>query len=189
MAEGTRLLSEYGVSNPIEGSNPSLSVFRAQLPIRGEVPVSFSIADSSDGPRKVVLWVTGDLDADTGRAVRARLAQAQRHAQSDVILDLTGVTFIDSVALTSIVNGAKAMNEFGRLRVISPPERVARVLAEAGMSGVFELTQDRRAKRDDRRTMDIPVPVDRRRGDRRQMADVAEPLNGEATQPPVSESA
>jgi hypothetical protein len=26
VAEGTRLLSEYGVSNPIEGSNPSLSV-------------------------------------------------------------------------------------------------------------------------------------------------------------------
>ena len=153
------------------------------------MPVSFSIADSSDGPRKVVLWVTGDLDADTGRAVRARLAQAQRHAQSDVILDLTGVTFIDSVALTSVVNGAKAMNEFGRLRVISPPERVARVLAEAGMSGVFELTPDRRAKRDDRRTMDIPVPVDRRTGDRRRLADVAAPLNGEATRPPVSESA
>ena len=43
------------------------------------MPVSFSIADSSDGPRKVVIWVSGDLDADTARAVRARLAQAQRH--------------------------------------------------------------------------------------------------------------
>src|SRR5689334_6674450 len=88
-----------------------------------EMPVSFSIADSSDGPRKVVIWVTGDLDADTGRAVRARLAQAQRHAQSDVILDLTNVTFVDSVALTSIVNGAKTVLEFGKLRVISPPDR------------------------------------------------------------------
>ena len=57
------------------------------------MPVSFSIADSSDGPRKVVIWVTGELDADTARAVRARLAQAQRHASSDVILDLTGVTW------------------------------------------------------------------------------------------------
>src|SRR3954471_5503175 len=75
-----------------------------------EVPVSFSIADSSEGPRKVVIWVTGDLDADTGRAVRARLAQAQRHASSDVILDMSSVTFMDSVALTSVVNGAKAMS-------------------------------------------------------------------------------
>ena len=131
------------------------------------MPVSFSIADSSDGPRKVVIWVTGDLDADTGRAVRARLAQAQRHARSDVILDLTGVTFIDSVALSSVVNGAKAMNEFGKLRVISPPERVARVLEEAGMGEVFELTPDRRAGREDRRKQDIPVAVDRRKGDRR----------------------
>src|SRR3954466_10182794 len=131
------------------------------------MPVSFSIADSSDGPRKVVIWVSGDLDADTGRAVRARLAQAQRHAQSDVILDLTGVAFIDSVALTSIVNGAKAMKEIGKLRVISPPERVAQMFEEAGMGEVFELTPDRREKRDDRRKQDVPVPVDRRKGDRR----------------------
>jgi anti-anti-sigma factor len=131
------------------------------------MPVSFSIADSSDGPRKVVIWVSGDLDADTGRAVRARLAQAQRHAQSDVILDLTGVTFIDSVALTSIVSGAKAMSEIGKVRLISPPERVLRVFTEAGMSELFEVVPDRRAQRDDRRKRDVPVAVDRRQGDRR----------------------
>jgi anti-anti-sigma factor len=131
------------------------------------MPVSFSIADSSDGPRKVVIWVTGDLDADSGRAVRARLAQAQRHASSDVILDMTSVTFIDSVALTSIVEGARGMSSVGKLRVISPPERVARVLEEAGMSALFELTPDRRGEREDRRKHDIPVAVDRRRADRR----------------------
>ena len=132
------------------------------------MPVSFSIADSSDAPRKVVIWVTGDLDADTGRAVRARLAQAQRHAGSDVILDMSGVTFLDSVALMSLVNGAKAMHEFGQLRVISPPERVARLLAEFGMADVFELTPDRREGRGDRRRSNVPVAVDRRKGDRRQ---------------------
>jgi anti-sigma B factor antagonist len=138
------------------------------------MPVSFSIADSSDGPRKVVIWVSGDLDADTGRAVRARLAQAQRHAQSDVVLDLTGVTFIDSVAVTTIVNGARSMSEVGKLRVISPPERVARVLAEAGMAEVFDLTPDRRGGREDRRKQDVPVEVDRRKGDRRQAGNPAD---------------
>jgi anti-sigma B factor antagonist len=135
------------------------------------MPVSFSIADSSDGPRKVVIWVTGDLDADTGRAVRARLAQAERHASSDVILDLSGITFMDSTALTSLVNGAKAMSEVGKLRVISPPERVARLLAELGMADVFELTPDRREGRRDRRVQDVPVAVDRRKGDRRRSED------------------
>jgi anti-anti-sigma factor len=131
------------------------------------MPVSFSIADSSDGPRRVVIWVTGDLDADTGRAVRARLGQAQRHARSDVILDMTGVTFIDSVALSSIVNGARSMSEVGKLRVISPPERVAEMLTEAGMPELFELTPDRRGHREDRRRQSVPVPIDRRKGDRR----------------------
>jgi anti-sigma B factor antagonist len=135
------------------------------------MPVSFSIADSSDGPRKVVIWVTGDLDADTGRAVRARLAQAQRHSRSDVILDLTGVTFIDSTALTSIVNGARTMSDVGNLRLISPPERVARVFTEAGLGELFDLVPDRRAQRVDRRQRDIPVAVDRRQGERRVVPD------------------
>jgi anti-sigma B factor antagonist len=135
------------------------------------MPVSFSIADSSDGPRKVVIWVTGDLDADTGRAVRARLAQAQRHARSDVILDMTGVTFVDSVALTSIVNGAKSIQDVSKLRVISPPDRVAEMFDEAGMNETFELVPDRRGRvREDRRKQDIPVAVDRRRGERRLVA-------------------
>ena len=139
------------------------------------MPVSFSIADSSEGPRKVVIWVSGDLDADTGRAVRARLAQAQRHASSDVILDMTGVTFMDTGALASVVNGAKAMSEFGKLRVISPPDRVAKLLTEVGITDVFELTPDRRDPREDRRKQEIPVAVDRRKGDRRR-SEAALPL-------------
>ena len=140
-----------------------------------KVPVSFSIADSSDGPRKVVIRVAGDLDAESGRAVRARLSQAQRHGRSNVVLDLAGVTFIDSGALNAIVNGAKEMVEAANLQVISPPERVAQVLIDAGMSGLFKLTPDRRLRRDDRRVRSIPVVEDRRRGDRRQSTDPPPP--------------
>ena len=132
------------------------------------MPVSFSIADSSDGPRKVVIWVTGELDADTARAVRARLAQAQRHSRSDVILDMTGVTFVDTVGLNAIVNGAKEFGSGRLLRVVSPPDRVAQILDEAGLSDVFELVPDRRGTKPDRRRRAVSVPVDRRQGaDRR----------------------
>lgn len=131
------------------------------------MPVSFSIADSSDGPRKVVLRVVGDLDADTARAVRARLAQAERQAQSTVILDLTNVTMVDSVGLSAIIGGAKALG-VAKLRVISPPDRVAQILREAGMAEVFDLVRDRRAG--DRRRRQVPVEFDRRRGDRRDAA-------------------
>jgi anti-sigma B factor antagonist len=129
------------------------------------MPVSFSIADSSDGPRKVVIWVTGDLDADTARAVRARLGQAQRHALSDVILDMTGVTFVDSVGISAIINGARALEEARNLRVISPPARVAEVLLASGLDELFEFVDDRRAE--ERRRQAVPVPFERRRGERR----------------------
>ena len=131
------------------------------------MPVSFSIADSSEGPRKVVIWVTGDLDAEAARAVSARLAQAERHASSDVILDLTGVTSVEAVGLSSIVSSAKAIGAVGQLRVISPPERIAQLFDEAGMSEVFALTPNRRAGHADRRRRQIWVESDRRKGDRR----------------------
>src|SRR5207248_10957462 len=126
-----------------------------------------SIADSSDGPRKVVIWVTGDLDADTARAVRARLAQAQRHTRSEVILDLTGLTFVDSVGISAIMSGARAVGEVGQLRVISPPERVAKMLDEAGLGRVLELVPNRRET--DRRRRNIPVALDRRKGAERRL--------------------
>ena len=154
------------------------------------MPVSFSIADSSDGPRRVVIWVSGNLDADTGRAVRARLTQAQRHARSEVILDLTAVKHVDSIALSSIVSGAKAMTESTKLRVISPQEHVARMLDEAGLAAVSDMTPDRRASREDRRRQTVPVAFDRRRGDRRRRVPQSPVAAGDQTAAqPVSQSA
>jgi anti-sigma B factor antagonist len=130
------------------------------------MPVSFSIADSSEGPRRIVIWVTGELDPDTARAVRARLGQAERQGRSDVILDLTGVSFVDSAGLNAIVSGARGLSDRGKLRVISPPERVAQMLTDAGMGDLFEIIENRR-ERLERRQRTIPVEFDRRKGDRR----------------------
>jgi anti-sigma B factor antagonist len=155
------------------------------------MPVSFSIADSSDGPRKVVIWVTGDLDADTARAVRGRLAQAQRHERSEVVLDLTGATFVDSAALTTILIGARSLRDVARLRVISPPEQVARIFSEAGLADLFELTPDRRQP-EDRRQRDLSVAIDRRKAERRRVSEAAEvesDLAGEEPTEPVPRSA
>jgi anti-anti-sigma factor len=130
------------------------------------VPVNFSIADSSDGPRRVVIWVTGDLDAETARAVRTRLAQAERHGRSDVVLDMTSVTTIDPEALTTIATGVRALGDDDRLRVISPPNGMAEMLSESGIQSTLEVVANRRAT--DRRRSSIPVEFDRRKGgDRR----------------------
>jgi anti-anti-sigma factor len=130
------------------------------------MPVSFSIADSSDGPRKVVVWVTGDLDAETSRAVRARLGQAQRNPQSEVILDLSGVTYIDSVGITAILTGARALGDGTHMQVISPPDELAEALLDSGLGDKFEVVSDRR-ELIDRRRREQPVAYERRRGERR----------------------
>jgi anti-sigma B factor antagonist len=130
------------------------------------MPVSFSIADSSEGPRRIVIWVTGELDSDTATAVRARLSQAERQGRSNVILDLTGVSFVDSAGVNAIIAGARELHGKGRLSVISPPESVAELLTDAGSDDLFDIITNRRDK-PDRRKQSVPVEVDRRKVDRR----------------------
>jgi anti-sigma B factor antagonist len=133
------------------------------------MPVSFSISDSSDGPRKLVIWVNGELDADTARAVRAKLSQADRDGRWNVVLDLAGVTSVDSSGLSAIVSGAKGLGESGQLSVISPPKPVSMMLDEAGLSSLFDLLPNRRSG--DRRRRRVAVPFERRKGgDRRSSA-------------------
>jgi len=84
-----------------------------------------------------------------------------------VILDMTGVTFVDTVGVSAVVNGAREFGNSRQLRVISPPDRVAAVFEDSGLGEVFELVPDRRLKHD-RRQRDVPVEFDRRAGsDRR----------------------
>ena len=81
-----------------------------------------------------VLAPTGDLDLNTSRDLGSRLAEMAGDPAGDAVLDLTGLSFIDSVGLGVVL---KAVNRFSRqgkrLLLVVPPEgNVARLLHFAG---------------------------------------------------------
>ncbi len=79
--------------------------------------------------------VAGELDLLTAPELNAALAEAP----GDVVLDLRGVTFVDSAGLAVLVAQRRARRARGtRLRVERPRPNVVRAFALAGFGPALE---------------------------------------------------
>ncbi|GAB1640964.1 STAS domain-containing protein [Krasilnikovia sp. MM14-A1259] len=89
----------------------------------------------------IVVDVRGSLDAATVDALRATLLSTL-HGERPVrmIVDLTFVTFMDSMGVGALVAGAKAAREVGaRFTLRNPSEFVHRQLRVTGLADMFGL--------------------------------------------------
>ncbi|MDQ3742748.1 MAG: STAS domain-containing protein [Actinomycetota bacterium] len=82
-----------------------------------------------------VLAPTGALDLATSRGLQQRLAELAGEAGLDAILDLSGVTFIDSVGLGVVLKAASRFHrQAKRLLIVAPAGPVLRIFEFAGVS-------------------------------------------------------
>jgi anti-anti-sigma factor len=77
----------------------------------------FTIADVPAGTATVV-DVTGEVDMGTGPAFHTGLLQALGAGRNGLIVDLSRVSFLDSAALTSLVNAFDSLREQGGSLII-----------------------------------------------------------------------
>ena len=89
----------------------------------------------------IVVDVRGTLDAATVDALReALLDTIQRERPSSIIVDLTFVTFMDSMGIGTLVSGYNAAHEIGAAFVLrNPSEFVHRQLRVTGLTELFGL--------------------------------------------------
>jgi len=114
-----------------------------------------------------VLWVRGSLDAATARTVVSRLASADRDARTSVVLDMAGITSVEPLGLRALTEVTRSVQGLSRVKVVGPPDAVAEMFREAALAEI-EVVPPRR--REDRRKRQVPVAVDRRKGeDRRRL--------------------
>jgi anti-anti-sigma factor len=94
----------------------------------------------SDGV--LVVDVRGTLDAATVDALReALLSTLQAQRPTTMIVDLTFVTFMDSMGIGALVTGYNAAREVGSRFVLrNPSEFVHRQLRVTGLAGMFGLS-------------------------------------------------
>lgn len=104
--------------------------------------VDLSISRASHGDRTVV-HLGGEIDVYTAPLVREKLDDQLREGRTDLVVDLTDVTFLDSTGLGVLVGRLKRVRTLGgSLRLVGSEERVLKVFAITGLDKVFEIHAD-----------------------------------------------
>jgi anti-sigma B factor antagonist len=100
--------------------------------------VTLTISDrQSDGFH--VIELDGDIDLNSARELRAHFVERITDPATRVVVDLTGVDFIDSSGLGALVGGWQIVRGHGSFRIAGANRTVRRVLEITGMDDVFPL--------------------------------------------------
>jgi len=109
------------------------------------VPQGLTIEPEQQGS-ELHVRVRGELDMSTAPQLATALSEAGRGPAETVVLDLSGVTFIDSSALRVLVQSGRELSGAQRTLQIGPrSDMVARVLTMTSLdthSDAFEVLPD-----------------------------------------------
>jgi anti-sigma B factor antagonist len=87
-----------------------------------------------------VIAVAGEVDVVSAPELRGEIVRVVSEGSTQVVLDLTGVVFIDSFGLGVLVGAVKRVQAHdGRLRVVVGEARVTAVLELTGLDRVLDL--------------------------------------------------
>jgi anti-sigma B factor antagonist len=101
--------------------------------------VSFLITRKEPAHDTSLLAVEGDLDLASAPSLKWALADVQAAESRHVVVDLSGVGFIDSTALGVLVGAQRALDPGVRLAIACSEENVLRIFELTGLDGMFEI--------------------------------------------------
>jgi anti-sigma B factor antagonist len=104
---------------------------------------AFSFAEESLGRSGFVLVVSGEIDLAASPELRSRLNAAIDDGARAVIVDLSDVTFMDSLALAAVVRAKERLGPGGRLAVVSSHPYVRLVIEAGGLDSVLDIFETR----------------------------------------------
>src|SRR5919197_1352101 len=100
--------------------------------------VAARVGTAQIGADAFVVTVSGELDLSTVEPLERELEGVLDRGGRRVIVDLTGVTFMDSVALGALVRGAKRLRSHGgTCVVVADDPRILRVFQITGLDRMF----------------------------------------------------
>lgn len=92
---------------------------------------------------RIRIELRGELDLATAPQVEEALTGAESGAPGVILLDLSGLSFLDSSGLRTILSADARAQEGGRrLAVVKGPDPVQRVFAITGLEDKLELVED-----------------------------------------------
>lgn len=95
---------------------------------------------TAPGAAFTLVRVAGELDMATAPQLRSQVDQVIDGGTRQLLLDLDGVTFVDSVALSALIMIYRRLYGLeGRVCVASPRPTVASVLKVTGLDRLFDV--------------------------------------------------
>lgn len=92
-------------------------------------------------PDRSIIAIRGDIDAYGGHVLRDAITDALQ-IDSDVVVDLSDVNFVDSAGVGVLVGGHRAAEKAGRTFTIRHPSKRVEVLLEVtGLNRLFTIEQ------------------------------------------------
>lgn len=89
---------------------------------------------------KSVLAVTGEVDVHTAPELDAALTQVVEAGKYQIVVDLSGVEFLDSTGLGVLVKALKRVREHdGALAVVATTDRISKVFRITGLDSAIGL--------------------------------------------------
>jgi anti-sigma B factor antagonist len=83
---------------------------------------------ASDPTRDTVVWLRGEHDLSTVEAFTLAITEAVDSGGSDLVIDLSGVEFMDSTTIEQILAARTRLGAEGRKARVRHPSRPARYL-------------------------------------------------------------
>jgi anti-sigma B factor antagonist len=100
----------------------------------------FEIVERPGGDAPVIA-VIGEIDVATAPQLRECLHKVIAEGHATVVLDLLGVTFLDSTALGVLVGALKRCRELGgELHVVVADARIMKIFEITGLTKVFPIS-------------------------------------------------
>jgi anti-anti-sigma factor len=106
--------------------------------VHQEDRVKLSIEQLPNGKREVRLVLRGDIDYETAQHLRASVSSALDAKVDSIVVDLAGVTFLDSTGIGTLVVARRICHDLGVvLRVQQTSPFIARLFAVVGVADVL----------------------------------------------------
>jgi anti-sigma B factor antagonist len=100
----------------------------------------FAIDRRDLNPRTSVISVEGDLDLASAPRLKWMLVDALGEGHSQLILDLSLATFMDSTALGVLVGVKRSLDDHGTLAIVCAHANLLKIFELSGMDGAFAIS-------------------------------------------------
>jgi stage II sporulation protein AA (anti-sigma F factor antagonist) len=106
------------------------------------VMLNFDVESRVHGDRATVT-VRGDLDLQVAQRVVAEIEKVEEGAPALIVIDLRGISFLDSSGMGVLAAAqARAVEAGRRIVVVRPPYSVRRAFELSGFDDVIEVVDD-----------------------------------------------